>query len=137
MNHRHRIALKIDHLPWKMSPFLNEYVTLYCEKNKVIDISDQSMFVEKRKIRITSMNGNVFSIWGMLYANKKGWKVWNKNQLKPSSEPGSKKIGVSSVVSGVSSESNVSNGEVIPPSLMVFFKCSSQKWQITEKLTKG
>ena len=36
------------------------------------------------------------------------------------------KIGVSSVVSSVISESNVSNGDVIPPSLNVF-NCPSSK----------
>ena len=106
------------------------------KKNKVLDISDQSMFVEKRKIKITSMNGNVFRIWGMVYANKKAWKVWNINQLKPSSEPGSKKIGVSSVVSSVISESNVSNGEVIPPSLNVS-NCSSPKMTKYWKVNQG
>ena len=128
-----------DDLHWKISPFLNEFVTSYCEKNKVIGISDQSMFVEKRKIKITSMNGNVFRIWGMVYTNKKALKVWNINQLKPSSEPGSKKIYVSSVVSSVISESNVSNGEVIPPSLNVF-NCSSPKmtkyWKVNQGLCK-
>ena len=82
-----------DDLHWKISPFLNEFVTLYCgKKTKWLTFQINLCSLKKRKIKITSMNGNVFRIWGMVYAIKKAWKVWNINQLKPSSEPGSKKI---------------------------------------------
>ena len=54
-------------LGWLTLKILADFERI-CEKNKVIDISDQSMFVEKKKkINITSMNGNVISIWGMVY----------------------------------------------------------------------